>query len=267
VGAAEHRPAAEIAAELLPMVEERWAEREVADIGDLNDVYLLLSYTRAFRAFETIRDLAVDGRNDDALVLLRSFVSVILRGLYVVASDDPDERELRRRRIVHEEIEFEEKRLRVGGGHPGEEGRLPELQKLLQESGEWFDERDASPAIPNEADVADALGLPALYQIIYRIASKTTHHSLFAMVGGFDGEFQPGEFIRLVPLRKLTPEFTENVLLWAIIAYAELLERAEQVVQLGIAEPMRELVLPWLETHPYRVHPDEQPLEEADALP
>jgi hypothetical protein len=75
------------------------AERVGPPLTDLNDVYLLLAYTRAFRAIETILDVSVDGRNDDALVLLRSFISVILRGLWVVQPDDADERELRRRRI------------------------------------------------------------------------------------------------------------------------------------------------------------------------
>jgi hypothetical protein len=264
-----HRPAAEIAAELLAIVEERWAaQNEVGPpLTDLNDVYLLLAYTRAFRAFETIRDVSVDGRNDDALVLLRSFISVILRGLWVVQPDDADERELQRRRIVHEEIAFEEKRLRLGGAHPGEEQRLPEIQELLRAGEEWFAARGAPPEIPNESDVADALGLPALYQIIYRIASKTTHFLLFSMVEGFDGPFEPNKLLRPIPLHKRTPEYTENILMWAIVAYVELLERADPVVRLNLADTVRALVLPWLEDHPYRVHPEDEPLDDADAQP
>lgn len=228
-----HRPAAEIATDLLALVEQGWAEREAAGIAvdDLNDVYLLLGYTRAFRCFETIRDLAVDGRNDDALVLVRSLISIVLRSLYVIASDQPEEHELRRRRVAHEELQLEEKRLRLGGAAPGEARRLPEVRELLQESGRWFDGHEASSTIPNESDVADALGLSSLYRIVYRVASQTAHHSLHAPV----------------PLRKPTPELTESVLLWAIASYAELLERAEPTVQLGLAEPVRELVAPWLE--------------------
>lgn len=87
------------------------------------------------------------------------------------------------------------------------------------------------------------------------------------MLGGFDGAFEPGELIRPVLLHKPTPEFTENVLLWAIIVYAELLERADPTVGLAVVEPMRALVLPWLEAHPYRIHPEAQPLDDAEALP
>ncbi len=160
---------------------------------------------------------------------------------------------------------FEEKRLRLGGAHPGEAQRLAELQGLLRLGEDWFTARGATPDVPNESDVAVALGLPALYQIVYRIASKTTHFSLFSMVEGFDGPFEPGKLLRPIPLLKRTSEYTENILMWAIVSYAEMLERADPVVRLDLGERVRELVLPWLEDHPYRVHPEEEPLDRLEA--
>lgn len=251
----DHPSAREIADKLVALVEERWAKREAEGITvrDVNDVFLLLGYTRAFRCFCSIRDLAADGRHDDALVLVRSLVSVVLRSLYVVASDDADERELRQRRLGYEEIESEEKRIRLGGAGPGEASRLPELQQMLAASRQWFAGTGKSPAAPSEADVAAALGVPALYQVAYRIASKSTHHSLIAMLDSFGGEFDGTKLIRPVPLHKKEPELAEQALIWAIITYAELLERADPVLKLGVAQPAHDTAYPWLEAHPWRV--------------
>jgi hypothetical protein len=144
-------------------------------------------------------------------------------------------REVRRKRVVHEELVFEEKRLRFGAA-PGEEERLPVIQALLAESTAWFEERGIAPDVPDEASVARALDLLALYDIVYRIASKTTHHSFFSMLTGFEGEPAEGMLFPAVPLHKPTPALTENVLLWAIMVYGSLLGRAEPIVRLGIAD-------------------------------
>jgi hypothetical protein len=253
--ATDHPSAGEIADKLIALVEERWAKREPEGIAvrDVNDVFLLLGYTRAFRCFRSIRDLAADGRQDDAFVLLRSLVSVVLRSLYVAASDDADERELRQRLLGYEEIESDEKRIRLGGAGPGEASRLPELQQMLTASKQWFKATGKRPAVPSEADVAAALGVPALYQVAYRIASKSTHHSLIAMLNSFGGDFDGTKMIRPVPLHKKEPELAEQALIWAIITYAEFLERAEPVLKLGVAEPAHDIAYPWLEAHPWRV--------------
>ncbi len=110
-------------------------------------------------------------------------------------------REVRRKRVVHEELVSEEKRLRFGAA-PGEEERLPVIQALLAESTAWFEERGIAPDVPDEASVARALDLLALYDIVYRIASKTTHHSVFSMLTGFEGE--PAEGM-LFPKHLLAP--------------------------------------------------------------
>jgi hypothetical protein len=236
---------------MIAIVEQHWAAREDFAPSDLSAVYLLLGYVRAFRCFDSIKLLADDGRNDDALVLLRSLVSVILRSLYLVVPDDPEERELRRRRTLHEEFVAEERRLRLAA-HPGEAEQLPEMQDQLQQSRQWFEEHEESPGLPGEASLAQQLGLGALYDIVYRIASKTTHHSALAAIGSFEGEAAEGQLFPAVPLHRPMPELTENVLLWAIVAYRDFLAHAEETIGFGIASEVDEIVVPWVEAHPYR---------------
>lgn len=247
----KHRPAAEIADEIVAVVEERWKAHDDLKPSDLNQVFCYLGYVRAFRCFDSIRLLAAEARSDDALVLTRSLVSVVLRSLYLVQPEDPQEREHRLKRDSHKSRAEEEKRVRMLGDERDAK-HLARLQAELDESKRWFEERGLSPGLPGEAEMAKALELDALYDIVYRVGSSASHHSLLYALGGFSGDPEPGQPFPAIPLHKPEPELAENALVWAIIAYHDFIVLAEPTMNLGIAKAVHELVRPWLETHPYR---------------
>ena len=70
---------------------------------DRNDVTLVSAYGRAYRALRSNRHLAGVGEAVDAMAVPRSFVPPVLRSLYLVRPDDPEERHEWGGRLPHDQ--------------------------------------------------------------------------------------------------------------------------------------------------------------------
>src|SRR5690348_13916223 len=68
------------------------------ETNDRNERLLVAAYGRAHRCFVSTRDLAARGEADDAAILTRALLSIALRSLYLVTSEEPAERVRRFRR-------------------------------------------------------------------------------------------------------------------------------------------------------------------------
>jgi hypothetical protein len=240
--------AASIAAKVAFIVEGRWGEAEGVEPRDLNDVFLLAAYPRAYRCFMSIRRLCADPDCDgeDPLILTRALVSLVLRSLWPIESGVASEREERAQRRAWWTVTEERKRLRALDD-PTDADHLRRIEDDLQELETWFAARGETPSELNEADLAKKLNLPVLYDLIYRMGSATIHHSQLAALGSFSGKLNPADPFPALPLRFPKPAETDQVLLWAITVYAVFLERAEPAVRLGIGPDVEALVRPWVE--------------------
>jgi hypothetical protein len=95
----------DFAQRLLDIVRTAWVENSEREGGiehrDESDRQLVLGYVHAYRRFRAIKRLAEDEQPspEAIMVLTRSLVSLTHRSLYLVASDDPEVREERRKRF------------------------------------------------------------------------------------------------------------------------------------------------------------------------
>ena len=238
---------AAIAFKIANIVERRWGDADGVEPRDLNDVFLLAAYPRAYRCFMSICRLCADPNCDgeDPLILTRALVSLVLRSLWPIESGVAAERELRAQRRAWWTLSEERKRLQALSD-PTDAEHQTRVEDDLRELQAWFEERGQEPSELSEADLAKKLNLPVLYDLIYRMGSATIYHSQLAALGSFAGKVDPADVFPGLPLRFPKPAETDQVLLWAITVYAVFLERAEPAVRLGIGPEVEDLVGPWL---------------------
>src|SRR5207248_1812578 len=113
---------------------------------------LFLSFARAFRCFGSIRRLCEEPLSDgeDPLVLTRALISLALRSIWPVSTNDPLERELRSRRWTWYTLRWEVKRLRALAD-PRDADHLKTVESDLAETEAWFTSQQLTP---NELDEA-----------------------------------------------------------------------------------------------------------------
>jgi Family of unknown function (DUF5677) len=238
----------EFAQRLLDIVRTAWVEHSEREGGiahtDESDRQLILAYVHAYRRFRAIKRLAEDDQPspEAVMVLTRSLVSLTHRALYLVASDDPDIREERRKRFlllgVREELTYLEA---IADEVPTVRPTLELARESVRLRKEFFKKAGwslARPIFPTDEQLATELGFPAHYDEVYRPGSGDTHYSPFSAAGGFadlEGE---------TPTIALTGHNTAvllQALLRAIVVYAEFLIAAEKVVRLGVGPKVEEL--------------------------
>ncbi len=208
-------------------------------VSDHNESLLVATYGRMYRCLTSIRDLAGSPRYeaDDARVLTRALLSATLRSLWLVAPDDPVERERRQRSaalayfIEQRKIAVEERAAGVDVGDAPE--RLQRNIDAMQAAGV------TEPL--NEHDIAVKLNMKPFYTRVYRVGSDTTHYSIGAALDGF-GELTSELGIGPVPLERPNQNEADHVLVTALIVYGQFLQSCEPVIKHGLTERVTELV-------------------------
>jgi Family of unknown function (DUF5677) len=239
----------DIAQRFLDIVERAWFEHVKTEGGiegnDESDRQLLLGYVQAFRRFRAITRLAEDERpsTEAVMVLTRSLVSVTHRSLYLVASDDPDERGERLQRFLL--LSGREERAHLEAII----SEVPSLRPLLELARESVQRREelfkeegwslTKPIFPLDEQIAKELGFAAHYDEVYRSGSGHVHFSAFSAADGF-AELKEG-VSPTVALSGHDLSDLRQAMISAIVVYADFLLAAEKVVGLGVGPKIEEL--------------------------
>jgi hypothetical protein len=205
---------------------------------DLNDTFLGAAYARAYRCVRSIKELAWRGEADDALILTRALLSVIARSLYIVESDDAEERERRaaawRRRWAEDALATIDDLAETGFDPADDRDRIADIAELEKARG--------APRLPPDREMLAALGLSVYYARVYRLASDVVHYSIGIALDGFV-EY-PDKIVGggRVALKRPDAERAEEALTLAAITYGEFLERCEPVIRHGVTPEARRLL-------------------------
>jgi hypothetical protein len=239
----------QFAQRILDIVEAAWIEHSEAEggieHGDENDRQLILGYVHAFRRFRAIKRLAEDERPSPEAVMVptRSLVSLTHRTLYLVASDDPDEREERLQRFLllsaHEQRKHFEA---IIDEVPSLAPWLEQTREAIRLREELFTEKGWSlgkPIFPSDEQVAKELGLNAHYAEVYRSGTAHMHYTAISAAGGFaiiEEGTPPSVALYGYDLNEL-----RQAMISATVVYADFLIAAERVVKLGVGPRIEEL--------------------------
>lgn len=209
-------------------------------VRDHNDALLCAAYGRAYRCFASIRDLARPPRceADDAWILARALLSIVLRSIWLVQPDNVNERETRRRQAMlkyfmeRKKLAREEQAAGVDVGDLTPDRYQRAIDELLAQGV-------ALP--PNDHDLAVDLELAAFYTRVYRPGSDTSHYSIGAALDGFlELTSMPG--VGPVALEKPDEERATEALAVAAITYGAFLHLSEPVIGHGLGRKARDLL-------------------------
>lgn len=196
---------------------------------DRNERLLVATYGRAYRCFVSIRELAARAEADDAVVLTRTLLSIGLRSLYLVDSDEPAEREMRFRRAgrtyFEQSLKAAKEEAALGAIDDAEVERLSTNIERLKEEGVRL--------LPSDYDIAKGLDLMPFYTRVYRSGSEATHYSIGAALDGFL-ELTHEDLIGPVALEMPEPKKADDVLIRAALTYGIFLEKSEPVIKHGL---------------------------------
>lgn len=199
---------------------------------DVNDEYLCAAYGRAFRCFTSIRELARRQEADDALVLLRTLLSIGMKSLYLALPDDAAERRLRHRssglKSLRAQVTAADEQERAGFDLG--DADVESVQNMVRAL-----EAEELPPYPTEEQVARAVGFGPFYPRVYRPTSSVVHYELWSALDGYvlvDGQ-------RQVALEMPDEERADEALELACIVYGAFLDKSESVVRHGVTEKVK----------------------------
>ena len=257
---------AEAAQWLSSFVKSDFESRQLFDVDDdPGSVFLPVNYRRAYQCFESIQKLADEHRLEDVLALSRVLISIVMRSIWVVNTDDLDERESRFMliKLDHQEsiVKQERQLSKLKGPLDGDyEDRKDELDEAIAKKGEieqWLKEHGVTRKPPTEAAMADDLGFTRVYDILYRHASRAVHHSLFFLRKRYAETNQPaGHEDDLLSFSYCDPKQTERVLAMSIGIYYQFVKRAGNRLRFGFEDELTKQIEPWIVTHAYSDHDD-----------
>ena len=223
---------------LLALVDRSLDRTSAVPTRDRCEVILVAAYGRAYRCLRSIRETAARGEADDATVLVRALVALILRSLYIV---QPEEQAERQRRLAQW----------VGKSRRDQRVMIEELRELEYE----FTDEDVDRArelesattwagvLPSDKDLAKSVGLGQVYSHVYRLASDAAHYGIFTMLEGFEKqpETVTGEGAS-VSLVKSDPDRASDALAYGVVSYGAFLEKSEPVIGHGVTSAASALV-------------------------
>jgi len=223
---------------ILGLVEEAAQSSPGVPTRDRCDVILLAAYGRAYRCFRSIREIAARGEADDAMVLVRALLGLMLRAVYIVQPDAPEERE---RRLAQW----------IGKSRRDQRAMLQELKALgyeftdddLRKADELAADKAWAGTLPGDKRLAEELELTQFYSHVYRSASDATHYGIFTMLEGFETPPQSvsGEGAS-VSLDKVDRSRAADSLMLGITVYGAFLENTDSVVGHGVTDRAAVLV-------------------------
>jgi Family of unknown function (DUF5677) len=212
---------------------------------DVNDAFLRVAYGRAYPCLRSIRELAGRGEADDAMILVRSLLSIVARSLYLVAPEEATERERRfdsARRSWAEQALSALDALTAAGFEPADDrDRIARIATATKERG--------VPTLPNDRELLDALGLGAFYARVYKLASDVAHYSIGSALDGFLVDGLPDRLSGgggRVALDIRDDKRAEEALALAAIIYGEFLERCEALIPHGVTAAVRREVVAYM---------------------
>ena len=236
----------EIADRIIELVRATTPGDAGVDTADRNDRLLVAAYGRAYRCFVSIRELAGRGEADDAAILTRALLSIGLRSLYLVGSDDPAERDRRFRRAgrtFFEEFKKVAKEEAAAGGVLGE----AEVKRTEETIARF--EADGMPPLPSDYDIANGLDLLPFYTRVYRPGSEVMHYSIGSALDGFL-ELTHEDLVGPVALEKPEPKEADDVLIRASLTYGVFLEKSEPIIKHGLTPEVTKLLADYFSAHP-----------------
>lgn len=223
---------------ILGLVEEAAESSPGVPTRDRCDVILLAAYGRAYRCFRSMREVAARGEADDAMVLVRALLGLMLRAVYIVQADAPEERE---RRLAQW----------IGKSRRDQRAMLQELKALgyeftdddLRKADALVADKAWAGTLPGDKSLAAELGLSQFYSHVYRSASDAAHYGIFTMLEGFETPPQSvtGEGAS-VSLDKVDRPRAADSLMLGITVYGAFLENTDSVVRHEVTDRAAELV-------------------------
>jgi hypothetical protein len=192
--------------------------------GDTSGLFMHGAYGHGFRRFVASRNLAHDGSAEDAAILTRSLVNILVRACWIDEPRDKAERKDRFNRLLRRQYEDDLNELELQGvaGFLIDPAARAEAQDAL-------DQLSAAgvKGMPSERQLFETLELGGVYARIYAPASNQMHFSMDVAIR----DLLEVEEIALE--RRKYPEAGETLIL-ALIAFSILLEKSERSVQHGL---------------------------------
>src|SRR5919201_6119099 len=222
--------------EVLDLVRNRLPEVEPA-IRDWNDRLMVAAFARAYRCLRSVRELTHRAESEDAAVLTRALVSLTLQYLWLVRTDDENERRDRLLRLqkkwAGERATFGEELIDLGYT-PADEGTAAQFREDVGKFRTRADAlgRQGIRRMPNERDIALQLDrdlrpkaeryFELLYSRAYRPTSHIAHYGIGAALGGV-GERQDDDRFEL-SLERTDEAAAAEMLGLALVTFATLLD-------------------------------------------
>lgn len=192
---------------------------------------MLGAYITGFRRFVAIRDLAASGAGKEAMILVRSLLSLVARASWVNEPSDVAERRQRfrsfDRRRLEDEIRISDEQREAG--MPIDDVGRDEAQERLDKY-----RADRVTAMPSDRDLLLGLNLRLYYAHVYVPASGHVHFGLGEAVDGLVGA-------EVVALDQPYWEIANEALRLGIFVFGLLLEESETTVEHGLVERALEI--------------------------
>ena len=194
--------------------------------GDTSGLVMYSAYASGFRRFVAIRDLANDGSADEAGVLTRSLVNILVRAAWIDTPTDKNRRRDRFRRLLRRQYEDDlyELELQQAAGFVVDTDSIRRTRENLNELL-----ADGVKAMPPDRQLFEAVNLDPIYARVYVPASNAMHFSMNAAIGHMLD-------VEEVALERRSLADAADVLILAIIVFGTLLELSERTVKHGLNE-------------------------------
>jgi hypothetical protein len=198
--------------------------------GDSAARVMFGAYLHAFRRFSAICLLVAAEAGEDAMILVRSLLSIAARAAYVDQPEDPEER-LRRYR-QYKKRHFTDMLERFEGASANgieiDESKVAEVQAQL-------DELKDDSMLPPDRQLFELVGLEPFYRMFYRKLSDYQHFSLGVAVAEL-------EDLEQLQLERPEPELARDALKVAVLTYGVLLDLSQKTLGHNLGERSHALV-------------------------
>ncbi len=195
--------------------------------GDTSVRIVFGAYAQGFQRFVSIRELVARGAGEDAQVLLRTFLSLVGRALWVNHPTEKAERRDRFRRYRRRDLE--------DGIRMIDDGQLiglaPDNLRLREELVEELEQlkADGVQGLPTDRAILEAADMQAFHARIYASASEHVHFSLSTAVHGLSGD-------HTVRLEEPRWDIAEEAMQLALLVFGFFLEQSDALIGHGLTE-------------------------------
>ena len=222
-------PAEQVAGALIALVRDK--DIEGGREEDTAAYTMHAAYVRALRRFTRLREIAATGAGEEAVILVRAFLSLCARAMWVDAPTDPLTRQGRWQSYAkrNHEDRIKTMELMQAGGFEVDES-------VLRDEHDQLAKRADAKGFPDDRQLLEQLGMNEFYAPVYRLSSDYAHFSLGVAFDDIHGREE-------VLFDKDDSELAIEALVLAIVIYGLFLHISDKTVRHGLNEQVQTIIL------------------------